>query len=488
MSAEQITILATFGGYMVLLFTIGVIGDRKFGKSYQGFVAADKSLGGWVTAISAAASSESAWVMLGLSGLGYSKGPAGYWAALGCVLGFVFTAIFIIVQTRRSSQEMNALTVTDFFERRLGDKSKILRLLSSLIIVFFLMCYVVAQFVGSGKQMSGMQLMTYQQGVLLGGLIIGIYVVIGGYAAVCWTDLVQGILMALVMLFFPIFALIKAGGFGPVLTTLEQHNLTFFVGGEAFTWLSIGFIIGQLGIGLGYPGMPHSLIRYITVKNDKEAKKAAFLTVIWGLIVLFGSVSLGIIGRTLLPELSDPEKILPAFTASFFHPVIAGLVLAAITAAIMSTADSQLMISATSVIHDIYYRFVKPENSVDQQAHEKSKVRSMRVVVGLLALIAMMIALIEPKVIYTFVLFAWGALGAAFTPVVILTLYWKNYNRWGALASLICGPLVIIAWKLLGLDQQIYELVPGFFLSLLASIIVSLLTAEKENYIGLNRW
>lgn len=472
---QNTVILVTYAFYLVLLLGIGIWSDRRFGRTYKGFLAADKSLGGWVTAISASASSESAWVMLGLSGLGYSKGLAAYWAALGCALGFLFTAIFIVVQLHRDSEALGAITVSDYIELKLHDRSKMLRVISALLIFIFMMVYVVAQFIGSGKQMSGMHLMTYSDGVLMGAVIIGIYVVLGGYAAVCWTDLVQGLLMALVMIVFPIIAFIKLGGISPVIANIHQTGQGLFVGGAPFSWLSIGFITGQLAIGLGYPGMPHSILRYITVKEDREAKKAAIITVVWGMVVLFGSATLGIAGRVLLPGLKDPETILPAFTAQYFHPVIAGIVLAAITAAIMSTADSQLMISATAIVHDLFYQLKKGGNRVS----EKRKIMYSRLIIGIMTLVAMLIALPKPKLIYTLVLFAWGALGAAFAPVIILSLYWKRFNRWGALASFISGPITIVLWKIFKLDRHIYELVPGFAVSMFFAWIVTILTKRQ---------
>ena len=462
----------TFAGYMVLLLGIGWWGDRRFGGTYDGFVTANKSLGAWVAAISSAASSESAWVMLGLSGLGYKQGIAAYWAALGCILGFVVTAIWVVVQLRRSSAKYKVTTLADYYEGVLGDPKKIVRGLSSLLIVFFMVVYVVAQFVATGKQMDGMGLLDYRTGVMAGAAIIGIYVLLGGYAAVCWTDLIQGILMAMVMLVFPIMAVLKAGGLGPVQEVLYNNNIDgFWVGGEGLTWAAMGFAVGQLGIGLGYPGMPHAIIRFVTIRDDKAARGAAFITVGWGVVVLLGAVTLGVAGRVLLPDLVDPEKVLPAFTAQFFHPVIGGVILAAITAAIMSTADSQLIMASTSAVHDLWYGLLgktPPKN-------ERTQVIQTRVVVGVLALTAMGLALIEPQVIYTFVLFAWGALGASFTPVTLLTLYWKGMTWQGAAASFIAGPLTVIIWKLLpaSISGVLYEMIPGCIVSVAAAVYYS---------------
>ncbi len=475
MEANTLTIFITFGVYLVLLLIIGWLGDRRYGHSYEGFVTADKSLGGWVAAISAAASSESAWVMLGLSGLGYSKGLAAYWAAIGCALGFGATSLWVVVQLRRSSADIKVLTLGDYLDRVLGGNRRVIRVLSSIIIVIFMEVYVVAQFVGTGKKMAGMELMSYESGVVVGAVIIGIYVLIGGYAAVCWTDMLQGLLMAGVMVIFPFIALNQAGGLGPVLQVMEQHKLSFWAGGQGLSWAAMGFALGQLGIGIGYPGMPHSIIRFITVRDDRAAKNAAVISAVWGVLVVFGAVSLGVIGRVLMPDLSDPEHILPAFTATYLHPVIGGVTLAAVTAAIMSTADSQLMMAATAAIHDLWHPLRRSTHVNDAAM----KVQT-RLIIAVFTVIAMGFALIEPQVIYTFVLFAWGALGSSFTPVILLSLHWKRLTWQGALASFIVGPLVVVTWRLVpGLSEFLYELFPGAILSTLAAIWISRITRPK---------
>jgi len=477
MGDGTVATLITFLGYLILLLSIGYWADRKFSKTYKDFVAAGKTLGAWVTAISASASAESAWVMLGLSGLGYKEGLAAYWAAFACILGYFINALWVMAQMRRQSAESGAITVSDFIESRVNDKTHSIRILSSLIILFFMTTYVVAQFVGSGKTLEGMNLLPYKGGVLVGAIIIGVYVLMGGYAAVCWTDLIQGLLMGGVMLMFPIMAIVKAGGLNALVDNLAQQGLLSLAGaGRTFlTWAGIGFVLGQLGIALGYPGMPHVIVRFITVKDEQEAKKAAFISMTWGIIVFFGSVTLGIAGRILFPALADPEKILPIFASTYLHPVIAGVILAAITAAIMSTADSQLMYAATTVINDLWLKIT--EKKVDQHR----LINITRATIGILTLIAMGTALLKPRVIFTFVLYAWGALGAAFTPIILLSLYWKRFNKAGALASLIIGPLVVTIWhNIPSLANALYELVPAFILSLLAGIVFSLMLGKKD--------
>ena len=488
-------VFVTFVIYLAALLIIGYIGDKKFSKSYEDFVAAGKSLGAIVTALSAAASSESAWVMLGLSGLGYKMGLAAYWAAIGCVLGFGVNWLFVIAPVRRLSGKLNSLTLADMIEDSLEDRKKMLRIIGSLIIVFFMGAYVVSQFVGAGKTFQGMEIIPqsmvnslqnlvgnsftvneYTLGVLIGAIIIGAYILMGGYAAVCWTDALQGFLMAFILIILPIYSVFQAGGLSNIMAALKSANIdTFWTIHGATLWGSIGFILGQLGIGLGYQGMPHVVVRYITVKDEKEGKRAGLIATLWAFFVLFGSVTLGIAARAIFPNLPDPEQALPKFTSQFLHPVLAGIVLSAITAAIMSTADSQLMYAATALVNDLWLKITRKE------VNREKLVVITRLVIVTMTLIALIIALKNVKVIYSFVLYAWGALGAAFSPLVLLILYDKRFNKWGALANLIVGPVVVIIWKNVpALSNALYELIPGFFLSLIAGIVVSRLTGKEE--------
>ena len=479
--AHSVAIMVTFVVYLIVLLLIGYWGDRKFSRSYRDFVTAGKSLGAWVTAISASASSESAWVMLGLSGMGYTKGLAAYWAAFACIIGYFVNALWVMAKLRKMSGQFDSYTVSDFIESRLFDRGHTLRIISAIIISVFMLSYVIAQFVGSGKTISGMGITSYTNGVLIGGIIITAYVLLGGYAAVAFTDLLQGLLMAAVMITFPVLAVIEAGGIGNLTRTLHSLNLLSLNGSTGLTMAGVGFILGTLGISLGYPGMPHVIVRFITVRDIKEAKRAAFISITWAILVLFGSVTLGIAARVLFPGLEDAERALPTFTVTYLPPVLAGIVLSAITAAIMSTADSQLMYASTAVVNDLWLKLKK-----NVSISERKLVRSTRIVIGIMALLALLIALYEEKYIYGFVLYAWSALGAAFTPIILLSLYWKRYTRWGALASLISGPLVTVIWHNVPLlSKAIYELVPAFLVSLILSVVVSLLTKAPDEIMEL---
>ena len=495
MGYQHIAMLVTFAGYLVLLLFIGYLGDRKHSKSYEDFVSAGKSLGAWTTALSSAASSESAWAILGLSGLGFFVGLPALWAVLGCVLGFVVNALFVIRQLRAESDRLGAITLSDYIESRLNDKSKSLRIVSALMITFFMGVYVVAQFVGAGKILYEMEIMgpgtSYQAGVAIGAIIVGVYIFMGGYAAVCWTDSVQGVLMLLVMVGLPGYALYLAGGPLTVWDILvgQQDALaaTSLLG-----WGGAGFIFAQASVGMGYQGMPHMVIRYITVKDDKAAGAAGVISVAWSAIALTGSAVLGITCRALYPlneagcsvagfcaeNQKAAESVISFFAMHSLHPVFAGLVLAAVSAAIMSTADSQLMYAATALVNDFWLR-IRPTRLGHRQL-----VWATRGVVAAITAVAAVVALQEIKVIYSFVLFAWGALGSAFTPIVLLSLYWKKFHRWGAMACMLAGPGSVVIWHMDGvkaalvqLDPTLYsgvfELIPACGISALAGILVS---------------
>jgi len=483
---EKIGVLITFVAYLVLLIVIGRLGERKHGSSYDDFVAGDKKMGPISTALSSAASSESVWVMLGLSGLGYWKGVAAYWAALGCVVGFVFNGIFVMVQLRRESARLGSITISDYIEDRLGDKSGLLRVLSAVLISFFMLSYVVAQFTGAGDLFVGMELAgedtPYWLGVVIGAVIIALYMVMGGYAAVCWTDTVQGFLMFLVMLTLPVLAVVKADGFSGIAEVLGPLGLLHLDGPEGVSWAVVGFMVGQLGIAIGYPGMPHMIVRYITVADDRSARQAAWISIGWGAVVLFGSVTIGLAVRAIAPELATDHKaaeqlVIPFVCREYLPPLLTGIVLSAVTAAIMSTADSQLMYAATSFVNDFWLKL-----SGDKEVDPKRLIRITRIILFAMTGVALGVALMKVRLIYTFVLFAWGALGSAFTPIILLSLYWKRLTKWGALASLFTGPAVIFYWyPHPTLHDAVYELIPAAALSTVAAVVVSLLTKPEPD-------
>lgn len=472
-------VLIVFVLYLVALLVIGFITQKRYSKSFEDFIAGGKKLGALVTAISASASAESAWVMLGLSGYGYIHGVRAFWAALGCLLGYFINAILILKRLRKESGELGSYTLTEFLAQKSEDEGFLIRSVASIIIVIFFASYVVAQFVGAGKTFNSMEFGPYSLGVVVGGVIVGIYVLLGGYASVCWTDLIQGLIMSFIFLVLPIWGIVKAGGFGGIANSLYGSYMgnPWIDRTGHIVW---GFILGELGISLGYIGMPHYVVRYITVKDLKEAKKAVFISYTWGIITFFGSVAIGIISKALIPNLTDPEHALPTFVRLYTHPIIAGITLSAIVAAIMSTADSQLMYGATAVVNDLIKKILEKNG---KKLDDKKMVLIVRVLIAIIAIAAIILALLEVQFIYRYVLdYAWSALGASFGSALILSLYYKKFNKWGALTSLLGGSLLVYLWNFarIGKYIKIYNLVPIFFVTLFLSWFVSALTYKKK--------
>lgn len=467
-------ILAIFILYIVLVLVIGFVAS-KFTKTVTDFFLAGRKLGSWTSAISSTASSESGWVVLGAVGMAYAQGFSAIWFVPGCLLGYVVNWYFIAPRFRRYTKKLKALTLPDFIEERFEDKSNVLRSVAVAIIFFSMMAYVGAQLMAAGKAFNAVFGYSYEKSVLIGAIIIIFYTFLGGFRAVSWTDLLQGLLMAVGLVILPIITIIHVGGFADLYSSLHRvdPNLVSTAGGQTGPAL-FGMIVGLFGIGLGYPGQPHVLTRYMATRSEKMIVRGKLIAISWGILVYYGAMLLGFCARILIPDIGDPEHAFPRIALTYLHPALAGVMLAAIMAAIMSTADSQLLVAASSVARDIY------EKMIVKKDNEKTVIVS-RIVVVVLGVCSIALALTSEKVIFWFVLYAWGALGASFGPLIILSLYSKKINKFGALAGMVTGFLVVILWKNLGLSEKIiYELVPGFILSFLAIIIVSHITSNSK--------
>ena len=481
----ETAIWLTFGGYLVLLLGLGVLGNRLFGRSYEGFILAGRRLGAWVTAISSAASAESGWLLLGLTGLGFAKGFGAYWIALGGILGYWFNALYVILPLRRRTAAAGARTLSAFIAPGRGLGARLLRMVTALIAIASMTAYVQAQFVSSGKQVQGMGLAGYQEGVWIGALVIALYVVLGGYAAVAFTDLIQGLLMVTVLVVFPLWGMFLLGGPVALVERAAALGLTRLWGTatpvlDAAAGLALGYLVSEgLGIAFGYFGMPHVVIRYFTVRGEREGARAGLIAVLWAVCAYFGAVTLGLVGRVLveearLPAPADQEKILPLFAATFLPPLVAGVVLAAVTAAIMSTADSQLMYASTTLVEDLL-----PEGWLERFP-EATRVWIMRAAIAGMSGIALALALAGQQFIYRFVLDAWGILGAIFSPAVLLALYDRRYTLASGWACLVAGLGTLVLWKTLGLTQYAYALFPAFLVALVAGYLVPRVTQKNR--------
>ncbi len=431
--------------YLGLLLLIGWMASRRT-HGGEDFHLAGRSLGAWAAGISSTASSESGWVTLGAVGMTYTHGISGLWFAPGCLLGYMVNVYLLAPRLRRISAEQGSLTMTDVITRRWGDPGNVLRVTATTIILLAMMVYVASQMMAAGKAFSttlDLGDAGYFWGVVIGALIITLVTSLGGFRAVAWTDLFQGLLVAAGIVALPLWAVYRLGGFGELisgLAALDPGLLSASGGriGPAF-W---GFVVGQLGIGLGYPGMPHVVTRYMAARDDHEIRRLSTIAMIWGIAVFYGAGLCGLVGRVMLPQLADGERALMALSLKLTHPVIAGLLLAAVISAILSTVSSQLLVAASAVSYDLV------EVILGKAQDDRRSLLLGRATVILVGLAGILVALRGESVVFWFVLFAWSGLGACFAPLMLMALGRDFVNRYGALAGMLTGLGVTVMWKL----------------------------------------
>ena len=462
--------------YVILMLGIGWVTSRKATSPSQFFLA-DRSLKAWVTAVSSTASSESAWAVLGTVGLVYKEGLAAVWFLPGCLLGYAVNWMFLAERLRKHSQETGAITLPDYFEAHFNDKTNVLRLISVLIIFACMMAYVGAQFAAIGKTFDAIFGVPHHISIPIGAVIIIAYTMLGGFLAVAWTDFVQGLIMVVGLVLLSGVAVVSLGGFGGMVEHLSQsHPQTLDWMGGRTVGAFFGFMIGLLGIGLGYPGQPHVLNRYMAAKDTQVIRHGLWIAMGWGLLVYGSSILLGLCGHALFPGLDDPEHLFPKAAEALLPTVVSAVVLTGVLAAIMSTVSAQIIVAASAVAHDVYTKMISRDMT------HKQIIMISRITILILGLGAMIIALFKVPVIFWFVLLAWSGLGASFGPVILFTLYTKKVTREGAIAGMLTGFTTTLIWKTTGLSESlIYELVPAFLLASLAVWGVSRWTLEKAD-------
>ncbi len=449
--------------YVLLMLGIGYR-SSKVTHSPADFFLANRSLKAWVTAISSTASSESAWAVLGTVGMAYKGGLSAWWFLPGCLLGYLLNWLLIAEPLRKHSRDQNSLTVPDYLENRFNDKTQVLRILSVTIIFLCMMAYVAAQFTAIGKTFDAVFSVPHHISIPVGGFIIIAYTMMGGFHAVAWTDFVQGLIMVVGLVILSLVALAELGGLAEMqnrITQIEPDALSW-MGGKSFA-VFFGSMIGLLGIGLGYPGQPHVLNRYMAAKDTRTIRRGMWIALTWGFLIYSSAILLGLCGKVLFPGLLDPEHLFPKAAEELLPAVVTAIVLTGVLAAIMSTVSAQIIVAASSVAHDVYTKILGRDLS------QAKILKVSRITILVLGIGAMFIALGETRVIFWFVLFAWSGLGASFGPVILFSLYWKQVTRQGAIAGMVTGFATTIIWKVTGLsDLVVYELVPAFFLSCLA--------------------
>jgi len=472
-------ILAGFIGYLLVVVIVGFTTFR-FNKTLADFLLAGRRLGAWIVALSERASGESAWLLIGLPGLALASGFSAIWSAIGCGAGILTSWMLVARRLRVQTERLGALTLPDYFEARFGDTSHLLRIVSMAVIVFFLTFYVSAQFLAAGKVLNTTFGLAPLHGMLIGAAIIIFYTIMGGFLAVAWTDLVQGLLMAGAMILLPLAAWIELGGVSGVASKIGaiDQNLLLVTGGQTGRPLIMGLVVGSLGIGLGYVGQPHLLTRFMAIRHARDLRKGTLIAMSWVVVAFWGAVLVGIAGLAHfgLGGLEDTEHVMPQVASLFLPAGIAGVVISAAIAAMMSTADSQLLVATSALSEDIYHQLVNKE------ASQKRLVAISRVGTVAIGVIAFVLALRAEEKVYWFVLYAWAGLGAAFGPAMVMSLWWKRTTKWGVFAGMVVGSTVAVVWHNVAvLKDAVYELVPAFALALVAVVVVSLLTAPPKD-------
>jgi sodium/proline symporter len=415
------SVIISFSTYTLAIVVVGLLAARVASRSSKDYLIAGKGLGAWVSSISASASSESGWVTLGLVGEAFNVGLGAIWVIPGCLMGYVFNWFFLARRIQKYSSENEVMTIPGIIASRFPERANSLRIISVVIIAVMMTTYVAAQMNAAGKALSAVFGTSYFLSVMIGACIVLVYTITGGFKAVAWTDLVQGILMVIALVFLPAIVIIKLGGFGPMfakLAALDAESgvpLLMTAAGGKVGMFGLGFIIGQLGIGLGYPGQPHVLIRFMAAKDQESLKKGAIIAMVWGTLVFTGAVFLGLACKALFVTLADAEQALPIISIQLLPGIFAGMMLAAVLAAICSTADSQLIVASSSISHDIY-----AQRKGDKLSPRKA-VTFDRIWVAVIGILAVIFALTDNRVIFSFVLYAWAGLGAAFGPIFILS-------------------------------------------------------------------
>lgn len=477
--SDQIYLFIALGLYFALMLFIGFLAFRRT-SSHEGYMLAGRGLPPWVAALSAGASDMSGWLIMGLPGAIYATGLIEGWIAVGLLIGSYLNWRLVAPRLRAYSEvSHNSITIPSFFENRLRDRSHILRIVSSLIILVFFTLYASSGMVAGGVFFESAFGGEYLVGMMLVTIVTLGYTLFGGFLGASLTDVVQGLMMVTALIVVPIIALINIGGIGETASTIETiapGNLSLFGGADMTTSAVVLVIASGLAWGLGYFGQPHIIVRFMALRKPEEAASARRIGTSWQFLSLAGAVVSGLIGIAYFEKTGgapqNPETVVLLMSQTLLHPLVAGLVLAAVLAAIMSTLSSQLIVCSSALVEDIYKLARKPAPS------EKTLVILGRVGVLIVAIIAGLLAISPNDNILGLVSFAWAGFGAAFGPIVLLSLYWRKLTNWGAIAGMVAGAVGVFVWKML--NTGLYELLPAFVFALVVAFVVSKLTYRHD--------
>lgn len=471
------TIIGVLIGYLIVLIGIGVWAGKE-SHEVTGYYLAGKKLPAWVLAFSSNATGESAWLLLGLTGLGYALGVHAFWVILGEVLGVALAWVYVARPFKAYTDRYNSITIPDYLTDRFRDTTHAFRVVSAVIILSMVTAYVSAQLTASGKAFDAFLGTGYTAGVWIGLVIVLFYTTIGGFKAVAYSDFFQGVLMLLVLVTLPFVAFSVAGGWDEVIEGLRAENPALLLPMGEFGATLPGFIsaFGFVAIGFAFLGSPQLLTRFMAARDQRQIVNGG----VWAVVIIIcldtGAVLAGMAGRILYPGLADPEMILPELSHGLFMPFFTGIVLVVVLAAIMSTVDSLLILASSVVTRDVVQNIYKPKWS-DRKFSILGKV-----VTVVLGLAAMAFALTDTRLIFYFVLFAWAGIASAFTPVILCSLFWKRTTRMGALSGMVAGFATAMIWALFLKEHfyDLYETIPGFIAGFIVTIGVSLLTEPPE--------
>lgn len=467
--------------YLVLMMSIGLYYSRRQ-KNLSSYILGDRQLGPWLTSMSAEASDMSGWMLMGLPGYAYLHGLSAFWTGIGLIVG-TWANWVLVSQRLRNYTEVadNSLTIPDYLSNRFEDRKNGLRLICALFIILFFIIYTSSGFVAAGKLFNTIFGIPYLHALLLGAFVVVFYTFLGGFSAVALTDFIQGTMMFFTVLYVPVAATIALGGPMPTLDFLSKEGSDFFSFFPDSTGISalLVMIVSSLGWGLGYFGQPHILVKFMAIGDPKELKKSTRIAMTWVLLSLSFAIAIGVVGKAYLStplENANAERVFILMAESLSAPFITGIIWSAILAAIMSTSSSQLLVTSSAVSRDLFQAFLKKD------ASEKTLIRVSRLSVLLVSAIAVYLGSDPNSYIFSIVSYAWAGFGACFGATVLLSLYWKRMTLKGAYAGVIVGGLTVLIWKhfeWFGL----YELVPGFFFSVAAIVIVSLMDKKPSETI-----
>ncbi|NRB56846.1 MAG: sodium/proline symporter PutP, partial [Salinicola sp.] len=452
---DNAVVVATFVLYFLVMLIIGYAAWKR-SSDFSDYVLGGRSLGPFATAISAGASEMSGWLMVAMPGAAYLSGLSAFWIAAGLLAGSLLNWLLVAQRLRVYSFVANdALTIPEFLAERFQRHTGGLRLVASIFIIVFYLFYTSSGLVAGGKLLNTVFGMNYELAVVVGLLAIVSYTFFGGYLAVSWTDVLQGIMMLLALVAVPVAAVMELGGVTASLESVRETSpmllrwFTDAASGETLGWIVVA---SSLAWGLGYFGQPHSLARFAGIDDHRHIPRARLLSVSWTGIGLACALAIGVLGHGFFPAgLDDQERIFMFMVDILFNPVVAGVLLTAILAAVMSTADSQLLICSSTIADDLYKAMFR------QHASQRELLRVGRLAVLGVSVIALLLALAPDSNVLGLVSYAWAGFGASFGPTLLLALYWKRMNQWGALAGIIVGGVTVIVWS--ALDGGLFDLV-----------------------------